>query len=232
MLRSLSVDGVRRKHPIVPSAVLGAGLASSSSGAPLTVPEYALTDKQYAEVLKVIRAMGRSMEQTPQAFASLGEEDLSAVLLAALNAVFEGGATAETFNCKGKADILVRHAGKNVLVGECKVWKGPKSLTVALDQVLDYVTWRDTKTAVMLFVHHGDMGAIPEAIPGVVDGYEFTKRRVDVADGEWRWTLRHRHDETREVVVAVMAFNLPRTQNRTGSRRGRRAQSQVVSDPQ
>jgi hypothetical protein len=225
---TLSVDGVRRKPPIVPAVVSPVGPTAPTPSAPLYVPEYALTDEQYAEVLKVIRAMGRSMEQTPQAFAALGEEDLRAVLLAALNATFEGGVTAETFNCKGKADILVRHAGQNVFVGECKVWKGPKSLTNALDQVLDYVTWRDSKAAVVLFVHRGDMGAISTSIPGVVDSYEFTKRRADVAGGEWRWTLRHRHDDSREVTVAVMAFNLPRTDSRTGTQRGRREPTQTI----
>lgn len=118
---TLSVDGVRRKPPVIPSVVSPAGATAKTLATPLYVPEYALTDEQYAEVLKVIRAMGRSMEQTPQPFAELGEEDLRAVLLAALNATFDGGATAETFNCKGKADILVRHAGQNVFVGECKV---------------------------------------------------------------------------------------------------------------
>ncbi|MCA2991164.1 hypothetical protein [Gemmatimonas sp.] len=227
---TLSVEGVRRKPPIVPAAVAPSHPTTTSSVAPLFVPEYALTDEQYAEVLKVIRAMGRSMEQTPQAFAELGEEDLRAVLLAALNATFEGGATAETFNCKGKADILVRHAGQNVFVGECKVWKGPKSLTDALDQVLDYVTWRDSKAAVVLFVHRGDMGAITASIPTVLESYEFTKRRTDVAGGEWRWTLRHRHDDTREVTVAVMTFNLPRTISRTGARRGRRSPGRTITE--
>lgn len=229
---TVSVDGVRRKPPIIPAVVSPTGPTATPQAAPLYVPEYALTDDQYAEVLKVVRAMGRSMEQTPQAFAELGEEDLRAVLLAALNATFEGGATAETFNCKGKADILVRHAGQNVFVGECKVWKGPKSLTDALSQVLDYVTWRDSKAAVVLFVHRGDMGVISTSIPGVVESYEFTKRRADVAGGEWRWTLRHRHDDTREVTVAVMAFHLPRTASRTGSRRGRRTPGPTISETQ
>lgn len=79
-----------------------------------------------------------------------------------------------------------------------------------------------------MFVHRGDMGAISTSIAGVVESYEFTKRQVDVAGGEWRWTLRHRHDDTREVTVAVMAFNLPRTESRTGRRRGRRTSGQVV----
>lgn len=226
----VSVDGVRRKPPIIPAVVSPTGPTARPPAAPLYVPEYALTDDQFAEVLKVIRAMGRSMEQTPQAFSALGEEDLRAVLLAALNATFEGSATAETFNCKGKADILVRHAGQNVFVGECKVWKGPKSLTDALSQVLDYVTWRDSKAAVVLFVHRGDMGVISTSIPGVVESYEFTKRRADVAGGEWRWTLRHRHDDTREVTVAVMAFHLPRTDSRTGTQRGRRTAGQTISE--
>ena len=39
----------------------------------------------------------------------------------------EGQATGETFNAAGKTDILLRIDGKNVFIGECKFWKGPKA---------------------------------------------------------------------------------------------------------
>lgn len=66
-----------------------------------------------------------------------------------------GSATGETFNKKGKTDILLRHAGNNAFVGECKFWKGEKSFLSTIDQLLGYLTWRDSKTAVIMFVKNG-----------------------------------------------------------------------------
>src|SRR2546422_207261 len=58
------------------------------------------SDEQFEDILRTIRAMGRSMERTPGAYSSLGEEDLRSVFLTSLNAQFEGGATGETLDRK------------------------------------------------------------------------------------------------------------------------------------
>jgi hypothetical protein len=63
------------------------------------------------------------------------------------NGVFKGQATGETFNFQGKTDILIRVEGKNVFIAECKFWKGEKALLATLDQLLSYLSWRDTKAA-------------------------------------------------------------------------------------
>src|SRR5437762_10375807 len=128
-------------------------------------PEPALSDEQFEGILRIIRAMGHSMERTPGAYNSLGEENLRSVFLTSLNAQFEGGATGETFNVSGKTDILIRHGDRNVFIGECKIWDGPKTLTDAIDQILGYLAWRDTRAAVVIFIRRKDIGAVVEKIP-------------------------------------------------------------------
>lgn len=64
---------------------------------------------------------------------------------------FAGEASAETFNFGGKTDIVLRFAGRNLFVAECKFWKGAASLRAAVDQLLGYATWRDTKLALLVF---------------------------------------------------------------------------------
>ena len=59
-------------------------------------------------------------------------------------------------NKRGKTDILFATGTNHVLVAECKVWDGPKSLVGAVDQVLGYLTWRDTRAAVIMFVPNKD----------------------------------------------------------------------------
>ncbi len=62
-------------------------------------------------------------------------------------------ATSETFNKIGKADILIQdNEGINIFIAECKIWHGGQELLNAINQLLErYVTWRDEKTALIIF---------------------------------------------------------------------------------
>ena len=111
------------------------------------VPEPTLDMQEYEHILSVISNMVTVMERSPKAFCGMNEEDMRQHFLVQLNAQYEGQATGETFNFEGKTDILIRVKDKNIFVAECKFWDGPESLKKALDQLLGYATWRDTKTA-------------------------------------------------------------------------------------
>ena len=91
-------------------------------------------------------------ERSPSVFKSMEEEHLRTILLVALNGVFKGDATGETFNGAGKTDILIRVADRNVFIAECLIWDGPdyfrKKLT---DQLFQYSTWRNSKLAAIVF---------------------------------------------------------------------------------
>jgi len=194
-------EGVKKKSVPLPLA----------SAAPYR-PEPALSDEQFEDILRTIRAMGRSMERTPGAYSSLGEEDLRSVFLTSLNAQFEGGATGETFNVTGKTDILIRQGDRNLFTGECKIWDGPKSLRDAIDQVLAYLAWRDTRAAVILFVRRKDFGPVVEKIPATVKEHTQFRRELGQKDAtEWHYGFAQPEDATREVTLAVIAFHLPVT---------------------
>jgi hypothetical protein len=83
------------------------------------------------------------------------EEHLRDHILMVLDPNFEyGSATGETFNKKGKTDILLRHDSSVAFVAECKFWGGEKVFHKTIDQLLNYLTWRDSKTAVIIFVQY------------------------------------------------------------------------------
>lgn len=84
------------------------------------------------------------------------EEDLRNTLLAMLNATYKGNATGETFRRKGKTDICIEMENRAAFVAECKIWKGAKALTNAVRQLNGYLTWRDCKTALIVFVRQKD----------------------------------------------------------------------------
>jgi hypothetical protein len=123
-------------------------------------PEPALANDDYEEILRIMQNMVQVMELSPHAFHDMGEEDLRSHFLVQLNGAFKGEATGETFNFQGKSDILIRAEGKNVFIAECKIWKGEKAFLATLDQLLSYLSWRDTKAAVVLFNRNADFSAV------------------------------------------------------------------------
>lgn len=173
-------------------------------------PEPRLELKEYDEILEMLAGMSSSMERTPAAFAGLTEEFLRDHFLALLNANFEGAATGETFNVTGKTDILIRVADRNVFIAECKFWKGPEALRSAIDQLLGYLSWRDTKTAVIVFNRQKDFGAVLAKIPAAVAAHPNHVAGVIAYAHQNRFRYRFRQkDSDREMLLTVMAFDVP-----------------------
>ena len=119
-------------------------------------------------------------------------------MLGNLNTYWQGGAGGELFNGSGKTDILIRHGDRNAFIAECKIWHGPKGVADALDQLLGYLVWRDSKAAIIMFIKTKDPAATIEKLQAAVEAhssYALTKdatnpsSRIDyiiTADGEGR----------------------------------------------
>lgn len=173
-------------------------------------PEPALSNEDYEEILRIMQNMVQVMELSPHAFHTMGEEDLRSQFLVQLNGAFAGQATGETFNFQGKTDILIRVEGKNVFLAECKFWKGEKALLATLDQLLSYLSWRDTKAAVLVFNRNADFSAVLAKIRETVPKHPLFKRDLG-ASGEstFRYIFAQPNDSNREIVLAVLAFDIP-----------------------
>lgn len=176
-------------------------------------PEPALEMAEYENILQILRNMAHVMELSPSAFKGMGEEDLRTHFLVQLNGHYEGGATGETFNYEGKTDILLRVNGKNIFIGECKFWGGPKKLLETIDQLLGYSSWRDNKTAIILFNTRKDFSAVLDAIIPTVASHKNHKRTVgQVGDSSYRFIFAHRDDTNREMVLTVQAYDVPKSE--------------------
>lgn len=134
-------------------------------------PEPILSSEDYEHILSVMTNMALVMERSPSAFVAIDEEALRSHFLVQLNGHYEGQATGETFNYEGKTDILVRANGKNIFIAECKYWGGPKKLSDTIDQLLGYTSWRDTKTAIIIFNRNKNFSQVLDAIPGSIHPY-------------------------------------------------------------
>lgn len=174
------------------------------------VAEPTLDMKEYEKILSIISNMVQVMERSPHTFKDMKEEALRTHFLVQLNSQYEGQATGETFNGKGKTDILVHDKGKNVFIAECKFWSGPKSLRKTIDQLLGYTVWRDTKTAILVFNRNRDFSTVLSKIPEVVQEHPNCKRQVEYkSETGFRFVLHHPDDQNRELTLTVLAFEVP-----------------------
>lgn len=173
-------------------------------------PEPTIETQAYEEILGTISNMALVLERSPKAFEGMREEDLRMQFLIALNGQFEGKATGETFNYQGKTDILIRVEGRNIFIAECKFWTGPQGLIDTIDQILGYASWRDSKTAILLFNRNKNLTSVLEKIPEAVESHKNCKRRVDYPNETgFRFLLQQQHDSAREFLLTVLVFDVP-----------------------
>jgi hypothetical protein len=173
-------------------------------------PEPALDEKEYQHILRVLSDMTVVMERAPTAFKHLDEEDFRDFFLAVLNTHYEGNATGETFNKSGKTDILIRDNNRNVFIAECKIWRGRKSFVEAINQLLSYLSWRDTKAAVIIFNRNrGFSNVLAEVQAGIAEHPDLKTGPSQESLTRFRSVFGTPGDHNREITVTVMVFDVP-----------------------
>jgi hypothetical protein len=177
---------------------------------PTSSAEPTIDDAAYEHIIGIIHSMALVLERSPNAFRGMSEEDLRTHFLVQLNGHYEGQATGETFNAIGKTDILIRHENRNLFIAECKFWNGASSLTGAIDQLLSYTSWRDTKTAILLFSRNKNFSDVLGQVADTVKAHANTIRQEHYAsETGYRFTLHHQNDKERRLTLTILAFNIP-----------------------
>ena len=172
-------------------------------------PEPVLDQREYEHILGVLRSMALVIERSPDSFASLDEEAIRTHFLLQLNGHYEGLATGETFNSSGKTDILIRADNKNVFIAECKFWRGPKSFSEAIDQLLGYLSWRDSKCALLIFNQTKDSSAVRQKMHEIMLARaEYRKAVINDDNGDSRYVFIKESDPGREIQVQTMLFDI------------------------
>jgi hypothetical protein len=180
----------------------------TASSAPFA-PEPTLDDATYGELLKIIHDTGVEIERHPSIYEGKDEETLRDHFLMVLSPHFDS-VSGETFNKTGKTDILVRHEGRNLFVAECGIWKGAKQFLGKIDQLLSYLTWRDSKTALISFVRNKEFSSVLETIKTeILKHASFVKELPAAGEGWFQYEFTLKDDPSRAVRMAVMCFHFP-----------------------
>ncbi|MGH3951443.1 MAG: hypothetical protein ACRDSE_20375, partial [Pseudonocardiaceae bacterium] len=172
-------------------------------------PKPAMSEQDYRAALEVPHNSRNALERSPSLVSKLKEEEIRDILLINLNAHFKGDAAGEVFNGAGKTDILIRVEDRNIFIGECKVWAGPSSMDEALEQLFNYLVWRDTKAAILLFIRNKDVTAvINKAVKKIEDHPNFKRRAPQRDDDRPEFTMQAQDDPAREIHLALVPFAL------------------------
>jgi hypothetical protein len=191
-------------------------------------PEPRLAEAEYLYILKVMRSMALVIERSPAAFSSLDEEAIRTHFLLQLNGHYEGGATGETFNnghyeggatgetfnASGKTDILIRDGDRNVFIAECKFWRGPKGFNEAIDQLLVYLSWRDTKCAILVFNKTKNSSDVRQKMHLAMTKRAEHRRTVSHdAAGDSIYILVKDSDPGKEIIITTQLYDFPVSQS-------------------
>jgi hypothetical protein len=196
---------VRRPAPSLPAT-------RADDTAPNLEP--VLEERVFEHILSVIRMQARQMEQSPATYATMGEEDRRQTLVATLNTHYEGRAHAEAFNNEGKTDILIRHEGRNLFIGECKFWTGPEGFGATIDQLFRYTGWRDTKLALVIFVREKALTTLLRKAKTAISKHpHFIAWREAAEETELRATMHWPGDEERLADLNVFFVHTPQARS-------------------
>lgn len=174
-------------------------------------PEPTLDNENYKKILKIINDIGKNFERMPSVYKGKGEEDLRDHILMTLDPNFEfGSASGETFNKTGKTDIQLRYDSSVVFIAECKFWSGTKNYLSTIDQLLGYLTWRDNKASVIIFVKQKDFTSILSKIEAETVKHPNYLSTASKTDENWfNYRFHINGDRNREVQLAVQVYNIP-----------------------
>lgn len=170
-----------------------------------TTPEPCISDGDYENINNIISMYGTTMEKTARTYFTNTEEELRDHLLAALNTHYEN-ATGETFRKIGKTDINIEFENKAAFIGECKIWHGERLFQGAIQQVINYSTWRDVKVSVIVFnKENQSFQAILSKIKNWADAN--TVSYIQPQANVWKCKY-YRQDMKVDIKLTVLAFDL------------------------
>ena len=164
-----------------------------------------ISDGDYENINNIISMCGTTMEKTARTYYANTEEELRDHLLATLNTHYDV-ATGETFRKIGKTDILIEFENKAAFIGECKIWHGERMFQDAIQQVINYSTWRDLKVSVIVFnKENKSFHPILSKIKFWVDtnAVSYTQPQENV----WKCKY-HRQDINEDILLTILVFDL------------------------
>ena len=171
-----------------------------------------ISDIAYNQIINEINIFGLNLEKFKSLYSKFDEEGFREFFLPHLNSISKiHSTTGETFNKIGKTDILIQdQEGVNVFIAECKIWHGEKELLKAIDQLLTrYVTWRDEKTALIVFnKDHQNLSQLLDTAKDALKKHpNFHSYVKETTNTSFSFIFKNEEDSNKKVYLELMVFN-------------------------
>jgi hypothetical protein len=199
---AIPTENIARKIEVSDAARTKAATSKPS------LPDPTLATSIYEDILETVHGVGKVIERLPNIYKDRDENSLRDLLLLYLEPRYTSAA-GEAFNSKGKTDILIRYENSNAFIAELKFWEGQKHFNETIDQLFGYLTWRDSKTALVIFCKNKDFSSVLGEVKQLLEKHERLVDSVTIQDDSWlKCKLRFPDDSTKEVFLSVLLFHL------------------------
>ena len=171
-----------------------------------------MANSMYKDILKIIYEAGKNMEKKPSLYENKDEEGLRDQFLFILETRYEGTtATGETFNKRGKTDLLMKHSkdNSNLFIAECKFWHGRSAFHKAISQLFErYLTWRDSKVALIFFVRNKNFSTVLKSIKTESKKNKYYyKDKGKHGESSFSFIFSLPQDPNKHVYLEIIAFH-------------------------
>jgi hypothetical protein len=103
---------------------------------------------------------------------------------------------------------MVKHGDGVLFVAECKFWRGKQVFHNAISQLLGYLTWRETKAALLIFVRDTTMTTTINGVKENVSSHGNYKSTLTPKGETWfNYKFTMPNDPDREVYLAIQIFD-------------------------
>lgn len=201
------------KVPIAEKKKIPEPVVDKKSTKKFTADNPVLPDGFYEDVIDVIYTFFKSVEKKPSTYQGKDEEALRDYVIPTLETRYTNTTvTGETFNKGGKTDILVKYKdNSNLFVAECKFWKGEVVFNDTINQLFDrYLTWRDSKVALIFFVTNKEFSKVLTTIQESVCKHPYYLRdNGSHGESSFSYIFHFPMDKGKFVFTEIMAFHFP-----------------------
>lgn len=201
------------KVPVAEKKKIPEPIVDKKTSKKFTADNPVLPDGFYEDVLEVINTFFKSVEKKPSTYHGKDEEALRDYVLPTLETRYNNTTvTGETFNKGGKTDILVKYKDNtNLFVAECKFWKGETVFNETINQLFDrYLTWRDSKVALIFFVTNKEFSKVLATIRNAVSKHPyFLRENGSHGESSYSYIFHFPTDKGKYIFTEIMAFHFP-----------------------
>ena len=169
---------------------------------------YYIDKSNYNSIISTIRHHLEATESNPLAIRKLNNEELirDTILWALSSNYFI--ASGETFRQSGKTDILISFKDKSAFIAECKIWRGNKYVSEAIDQLLSYTTWRDSKSCIIIFnLENKDYDSICHEMLEIAKKHKSFKKINSYLGNEFECEFKDSNNTESSITITFLLAN-------------------------